>query len=76
MLFTSDEIELIKDIASKSLLFDDNILRDTEFMKVKQSLKEFIRERNKKGKSTVRKEILEIFEDKVNSWFENEELLE
>jgi len=76
LLFTSDEIELIKDIASKSLLFDDNILRDTEFMKVKQSLKEFISERNKKGKSTVRKEILEIFEDKVNSWFENEELLE
>ena len=73
LLFTSDEIELIRDITSHSLLFDETIIQDNEFKKVKQSLKEFIRERTKKGKPTVRKEILDLFEDKIDTWFADED---
>jgi len=73
LLFTSDEIELIRDITSQSLLFDDNIIQDNEFKRVKQSLKEFIREKNRKGKPTVRREILDLFEDKIDTWFADED---
>ena len=69
LLFSKDELDIIQEIVKRSILYDEDIFNEPEFINVKQSLDEFLSNKNKKGKSTIRVELFEILERKITECF-------
>ena len=73
LLFTPDERDVIRQIASTSIFFDTALLKKEEFNNMRESLIKFFNDdgKNQSRKDTIRKELYDMLEKKVYESLDN-----